>query len=89
MEQYADRAIDRVAVRRLRLEARYTLQALATAADMGIATLSAWEVGRVPDDHRPRIATVLRLAEALSRALGREVNPDELLRPREPAGVAS
>lgn len=89
MEQYADRAIDRAAVRRLRLEAGYTLQALATTADMAIATLNAWELGRVPADHRPRIATILRLAGALSAALGREVDADELLRPRQPAGVAS
>jgi transcriptional regulator with XRE-family HTH domain len=89
MEQYEDRAIDGAAIKALRLEAGLTLLQLAYEAKVGIATLNAWELGRVPDGHRPRISTVLRLAGALSGALERTVDPGELLQPREPAGVAS
>jgi DNA-binding XRE family transcriptional regulator len=81
-----DRPFSPQRIRALRLQARWTQQELASAAGIGIATLSLIERDALPDGHRPRVSTVLRLAEALGEALGRTVDPEELLQP-EPVGA--
>jgi transcriptional regulator with XRE-family HTH domain len=88
IREHHDRPINPQRVRALRLEARRTQQELASAAGLGISTVSLIERDALPDDHRPRVATVLRLAQALSEALGRPVDPLELLYD-EPVGASA
>jgi transcriptional regulator with XRE-family HTH domain len=88
LEQYEGRAINPRAIKVLRLQARLTQQELASAAEIGIATLNTWERDRQPQDHRPRVGNVLKIAEALSAKLGRTVDPGELLRHAAPSPEA-
>jgi transcriptional regulator with XRE-family HTH domain len=74
--------INEHAIYRLRYEAGMSQRELAEAADIKPNALCQYETGvrRYPAD--PDV--VRRLAKAFSKRLGRTIEPEELLRPREP-----
>lgn len=73
--------IDGSAVLALRYEAGLAQHKLAETADISPSTLCQYESGT---RRWPNPEIIRRLARALSAALGRTVEPEELLRPREP-----
>jgi transcriptional regulator with XRE-family HTH domain len=89
VREYYDRPINPQRIRALRLKARRTQQELASAAEIGISTLSLIERDALPDDHRPRVATVNQLAEALGEASSGSVALSSRLRMCPNPGVTA
>jgi transcriptional regulator with XRE-family HTH domain len=87
----ASRKIDPERLRKLREEARITQTELARLSRVHHVSICNYERGNWEQSQR---LTVLRLADGLSKALSREVDPEEFLvplqaEPAEPIGIAS